>query len=666
MPAPERIPDYDGTFVGGAVSSTDVSTIPLGSYDWSMNMVHRGGVLMVRPGYKCLVTLPEGNLQGATVFRPKAGLEQMVVVIDGNVWISDYPFNGDFKLMPNVLMSPDAPQMYFQTCEQSVQRIDPTVDSAIEFITPRNVLIIQDGRRTAPAFYDGFTSGHSRDNEWGVPVGSAMAWVGDRLWVAQGTFVYASDIANPLSFREQIYLGGISAFVMPGEVTGMAVTPSLDLQQLLVFTEQTTTLLQANIRTRSEWTQIQGFQTEVYKIGCVSTRSITAHYGQLWWMSSQGLVNIDMATQTKISSRVSVKDIEMAYSATRLSEDLSGVAGAAFGNYVLMSVPFEDIYNEHTWVLDNSAAESLTPDSRPTWSGFWTGTRPVQWMFGVVAGAERIYYVSKDHDEQNRLWVAFQQDRRDNGCPITWAFASRGYYGPTSGVNYPQGRLKRFAFADVAVADADGDLDLAVFLAGGARGQFRKVLLKNVKVAEGSLRFDRVIDSNSELFGLKPQSRILRTQDIREMESNALDSCPVERDFLEDRDETFQLLIVGSGRGGIRWIRCQAQPEGEDYSGKCEADEIEFNAVRFDGAAMKDDEFAVVEAGLSVLTDYYESTQIVNLTQKGYDVTGTGSGKSVISQDNADRIATAVATRTAEQELRVTIPPIISDGKVDS
>jgi hypothetical protein len=536
----------------------------------------------------------------------------------------------------------------------------------MENITPKNVLIIQDGKRTAPAFYDGFNSGHSRDNEWGIPVGSTMAWVGDRLWVAQGTFVYASDIANPLSFREQIYLGGISAFVMPGEVTGLSVTPSLDLQQLLVFTEQTTTLLQANVRTRTSWANIEGFQTEVYKIGCVSHRSITPHFGQLWWMSSQGLVNIDMATQSKITSKVTVKDVEMAHSAVKLSPDLGGVAGGAFGSYVLMSVPFEDVWNEHTWALDNSAAESLSPDARATWSGFWTGTRPVEWMYGIVAGTERIYYISKDHDGQNRLWEAFQEDRRDNGTPITWAFATRGYFGPTARINFPNGRTKRFCYADVAMAELKGDVDVAVFVAGGARGKFRKVLTKLIKSAEGSLKHDATMNASSELYALKPQSRIIRTQDVRELPDDQLSTCAVEREELEDRDETFQLMVVGSGRGGVRWIRTHAQPENEVFSGKCETDESQVRGVRYDGAGAKSNSFTEVQNSLSAEGDYYESTQIVSLTQKGYDVTGTGSGKSVISSDNADRIATSVATRTAEKELRNTIPPILSDGKVDS
>lgn len=663
----DRIIDYDGTFIGGAVSSTDVSTIPMGCYDWSMNMVHRGGVLMVRPGYRCIVTLPSGRLQGMTIFRPKSGLEQVVVVVNGQVWVSDYPFIGNYRLLENVLLSPDAPQVFFQMTEQSVERTDPTVDSAIRFLdAPKNVLIMQDGGATAPAYYDGFSSGHSRDNEWGIPVGGPMAWVGDRLWVAHGSFVYASDIANPLSFREQIYLGGISAFVFPGDVTGMAVTPSLDLQQLLVFTEHTTTLVQANVRSRSTWSQIEGFQTDVYKIGCVSHRSITPHFGQLWWMSSQGLVNLDMATQSKLTSRVPVKDIEMTISAIGLSGDLTGVCGAAFGSYVLTSVPYEDLLNTHTWCLDNSAAESLTQDAKASWCGYWTGTRPVQWAYGVIAGQERIYYISKDFDGSNRLWEAFTPDRMDNGCPITWAFATRGYFGPTSGINFPQGRRKRFAYADVQFAECWDNVDVAAFVASGSRGQYRKIMKKRILAAKGILRYDDPINYYSTLYALKPQSRLVRTQDNRELPENSLSSCSVESDQLEDREDTFQLVVVGQGHGGVRWIRASGQPEKEEYSGDCATDEEDIRAVRFDGAAARGTDFSVIRNTLAAPADYYESTQIVVVEQKGYQETGTGSATSVISQAAADRVATVVATRYAEKDLQHIIPPLIADGTIDS
>jgi hypothetical protein len=462
--------------------------------------------------------------------------------------------------------------------------------------------------------------------------------------------VYASDIANPLSFREQIYLGGISAFVMPGNVTGMAVTPSIDLQQLMVFTEQTSTLLQANIRDRSNWENIEGFQTQVYEIGCTSHKSIVNHYGQLWWFSPQGLVNIDMATQSKLSSRVSVRDIEMTVSGIGLDSDLSGCAGAAFGNYVVMSVPHEDIYNKHTWVLDNAAAESLKAEIGATWSGYWMGTRPVQWVYGVIAGQERIFHISKDEDGENRLWAAFQEERLDNGCPITWAFGTRGYFGASSQVPYPPGRDKEFCFADLSVAEAVGNLDIGVFYAGGTRGPFKQCLTKLVKAEEGILHADEEIDANTELYALKPQSRQIRTEDVRMKPVDDLQSCPVERKKNELEDDSFQLVVVGQGQGGVRWIRAFGQTAAEDNEGEC-------------GASKKDADYDKIESALQAAFIFFESTQVIILTtDDNYQAIGTGSSTSVITQGAADRAAAAIATQYAEKYLRDQIPPFLSDG----
>jgi hypothetical protein len=209
----ERIDDFDSTWFRGVKSDSDPGQIPLG-YAWNaVNMVNTGGLLGCRPGYRCSVQLPPGNLQGCRIFRPRLGIEQLVIVIDGIVYVADYPFT-NFRRLENLLFSPTAKQIFWANTEQSASRLtDNDVNSAIEIVPVRNVLIMQDGGATAPAFYDGSQSGHIRDNLYETPAGSMMAWVGDRLWVANGSFVYASDIANPFSFREQIYLGGVSAFV---------------------------------------------------------------------------------------------------------------------------------------------------------------------------------------------------------------------------------------------------------------------------------------------------------------------------------------------------------------------------------------------------------------------------------------------------------------------
>src|SRR5271157_5788121 len=121
-PAGTRLVDYDGTFFEGVKSDSDPSQLPLG-YAWmTANMLNVGGLLSCRPGYKCIVTLPPGNLQGLTIFRPIDGLESLVIVIDGVVYTSQYPFTS-WQQLPNVLLSSTAKQVYWALTYQSAERV---------------------------------------------------------------------------------------------------------------------------------------------------------------------------------------------------------------------------------------------------------------------------------------------------------------------------------------------------------------------------------------------------------------------------------------------------------------------------------------------------------------------------------------------------------------
>lgn len=664
--ATQHTVDYDGTFFRGAKSDSDPGTIPLGHYYMAINSQNTGGILSCRPGYRCIIRFPEGKLQGATLFRPKVGLEQMVVAISGVIYVADFPFS-NFRFLTNVQMSPSAKQIFWSLTTQSARRLTTDLGSAIEVIPPRNVLFIQDGGLTAPAWYDGSQSGHVRDNQFETPAGGPMVWVGDRLWVAQLDKVFASDIANPFSFREQVYLGGQTAFFFSSDVTAMTKTPSLEFPQLLVFTESDASILQANIRERARWPVTDDFQREVFQVGCTSNRSVVSHFGQLSWFSSSGIMFFDAAAQSKITARLPTRDNEMLLSKTRLSEDLSLVAGAAFGQYLLMSVPAEDRFNKHTWVLNNSSLETLSDSSGPSWMGYWLGTRPVEWVYGQIAGAERIYYVSADADCQNRLWEAFLPERLDNRCPIMWAVETRGYYGQTSPVQKRVPAAKfRMCFADIALTGVEEELDIAVFYAGGIRGAYKPILAKRIHVERGSLRPDRTITVTTQLFGFKPQSREERTEDVN-MQSvdSETGSCPPESPRTEGIDESFQLLIVGHGPATIRWIRAYAIEEPEQSSGDPDAciDETPYNAIRFDGEGVRSEDLAEVYTQfLANPLRNYTSNQTVTVTQSGFSAIGVGSGESIVSQAAADRVAMRTAIRQAEIELQQTIPPTLSLG----
>jgi len=654
--------DFDGTFFRGMKSDSDPAQLPLGYYWSGMNILNIGGMLSCRPGYRCVATLPVGKLQGAFLFRPRSGIEEIIVCVDGVLYTATWPFL-TFKQIPNILMSPFAKQVFWCQTVQSAQRKTADQGSAIETIDPRNVLIIQDGGLTAPAFYDGSNSDHIRNQPFETPIGGPMVWVGDRLWVAFKNSVRASDISNPFSFRESIYLGGTDSFSFDGEVTAMVKTPGTVNPQLIVFTNNNAELIQAYIRDRSSWPTTVNMQSEVFKVGCTSQRSVVSSFGRLSWFSASGIVMFDNARASQVSSRLPIRDNEMMFSKSKLSDDLSLAAGAAYGSYLLMSVPAEDNYNKHTWVLNDASIETINDDSGASWASYWMGTRPVEWLSGTVAGQERIFHVSVDNDGSNRLWEAFISQRLDSDCPITWSIETRGYFGQSS-ERKPAGELCKFGWAEIGLVGIEEALDFGVFYAGGLRGSYKNVLAKTISVERGNLMTEVPITATTQLFSFKPQSRVERTEEAAQ-KTDETGSCPIESESNEDIDDSFQLLIVGHGPAAVRWIRAYSTHEPVPPNGTNEAcvDETKFNAIRFDGVGVQSEDRAELAAETANLAfRQFFANKTVSLTQDGITTVGVGDAESVVSQSAADRVATRIATKRAEVELSSLLPRIFSLG----
>ncbi len=668
MPA-ERTLDFDSSFVKGCNSSFDPSQLPLG-YVWScVNTINIAGVISCRPGHKCIFKFPKGNLQGASIFRPIVGIEQLLCAVDGIVYAATYPFT-QFHVIEGVSFRAEAKQVFFTNTVQSAERITPgDLASAIEVIEPRAVIFMQDGGFSPPAWYDGSQSGHVAGIPFQTPSGGTMSWIGDRLWVSNGMQLFASDISDPFSFVEQIYLGGTVSFNFSRDITALTVTPNLEFPQLLVFTDENTSLIQASIRDRSKWPTIDGFQKEILQVGCVGARAATSHFGRLLWFSSGGLVIYDAATARGWTSRSPLRDNEMMVSKKMLSEDLSRVAMGAFGQWLLISVPAEDVFNKHTWCFNNASFETITDEGGPTWSGYWLGTRPVEWVYGVIAGAERIYHVSTDEDGENRLWESFRPEALDNGCPIMWAVETRGYFGLSSPARKLPDQKCRFGFADIGLTGIGADLDIGVFVAPGVRGEYLPIMGKRINVTRGSIRYDQPITATTKIFAYKPQARTERTQEFSnpaipgEQETS---TCPVESELNDDLEESFQVLVVGHGPASIRWIRSWAilSPE-ESFSGDSAACENEqgFNIVRFDGVgAFSENETIAVEELSAKAVRNFESVKTASVTYNGITAAGVGSSESIVSQEAADRVAEIIATRMAETEIVAASPVFFSVG----
>lgn len=641
--------DGDLSFLRGMQSSLSPIRISEGGICWGMNIVNRGGVIQCRPGFTTRLCLPEGNLQGLARFRARrAASEQLVFAIAGKVYVSSYPFN-EYSQLPNIVLSPLAKRVEFCTTEHTVTR---NQDGSIAFIAPRFVLFMQDGL-SACAYYNGAENGHV-SGLGQTPQGEFMAFSGDRLWVAREERLFASDIGNPFSFVEDAYLGGSDSFILPGLCTGLVELPSISSPNLLAFTASSTSMFLSSIRARDTWATTVGFQSILLPtIGCVASRSITTHYGLLWWFSQHGLTRFDAAIQTQSSSKLDYVDNELALSKSRLDGDLSGTAGASFENYLLMSVPYADQYNRHTWVFDESGMGQLEDGgTKSSWNGFWTGVRPVQWAGGQFNSVARLFFVSKDYDGQNRLWEAFSSERRDNNCDITWAFCSRAYAGKSI-------QTKTLRFAELLLAELRGTVDIKLSWAGALRGRFKAAFTKRIVATEGSLEAGREI--GDDIYAFRSQSRRVRTPELNKRGQDEATSCGVETPLIEAKDEAFMFLFQGCGPGAVRGIRVFMDTENDIVAGECPTDETEENVVRFDGAAMTADTVQEAIDNLSnIEPESYTSIQSVAATVRGIPLTGSGIAESPISQASADKVATQMANAVLAFRAVASAPEILS------
>lgn len=641
-------------FSGGADSNTSPSFLDPTQYIMGMNIVNRGGIIQTRPGFRAIATLPSGNLQGMIVFTPNDGKETIVAAVDGLIYAIPYPFDY-YDVIQGIAFHPDSRIVVFK---EAVQTTEYDENGVPYFLTnPRNILLMQDGN-TRAAVWDGTTARHLnpsdpakiiRDPETGeripqsgyneTPVGLWMEFSGNRLWVSRDSQVFASDYGNPLKFTEQLYLAEGRAFYMPENVTGMiqrnAGSP------LIVFGENTYTLLRSDILDRRQWLQTEDFQLSDHSLGCVSGRSIVQSNGQIWWYSKDGLTNLNAALQMQNDSRFGYYDLPMMMSKGNMSPNLDDVAGIAYENYLLMSVPSGGTKNRHTWVLDQLPVAGASP----AWSGYWTGVRPIQWDSASVKGDQRVFCASVDADGANRIWEAFTPDRTDCGCPITcWLMTKMESWG---NLNY-----KRFKYADIFCDEILDDVSVSVRY-GGTKGAYKEIMQKEIVATPGVFNEgNTTFNLDSKLYGHRTQTRTLLTTEVNETEDEC-DGCGVESNFQPFVDQEFGLLMIWSGRLGIRAYRMFAKDEGDQIlRGGCEDNEEGYRSVAERGCASHE---SIVQA-----TAYQEYFSVKSVTiacpNEGGSQFAEAYATSFISQKDADRKAMCAAINKAESQITCFYP----------
>lgn len=594
-------PVEDGPWGKGADSYLEPTQVDKGFYRWGVNVTNRGGVVRTRPGFAVIPVTGAlgqptiGVPRGTTIFTDKYEKTFLVIAIDGQILYLAYPFEGDWTAIPQLFFGGQGP-VVFTRCIIAV-----TEDALgnLTDIDPAPVLIIQDGFSRA-GYWDGTNARHLNpakkvpfNGPSETPIGLWAEWSGNRYFVSDGNRVRASNLLNPIKFTEEDLLEEGGFLVFPGRVTGM--TNTRDFQNLLVFTDNTTSSLMSSLIDRTQWATTQGFQTVMFNgIGCVGGFAITTQWGLKWWYSHDGLMSLDEGVKSYQSSKVTYKDRDMAWSKGNISTAFKkNIALGAYENLLQVSVPSGDIYNMHTWVMDESPLDNQTYwgyFGLPAWTGVWEGIRPIQWVTAAIKGVNRTFCLSKDYNGQNNVWEAVIGSRVDQTVDaemnrvvkdITCSLETKliGYDG-----NY-----KFFRLAEIYLDNVEGEVDLTVSYAP-RRGGYKVVLRKHIISSDWIIQNPNteIVAPGGEPYNqpfifdaTRPQSRVVRT--ISEAKTyfgpksgdDAYQGVQTSANvpFPRQKDYAFSLLLQWTGRMSISSVRMYFDAEEQEVEGIAEADE---------------------------------------------------------------------------------------------
>jgi hypothetical protein len=668
-------------------------SLPEDQYRFGQNVSCRGGIVQTRNGFKMMLSLPKGNFQGGiifnankqaraastttnlsgvtitqkqTIYTPEgsefAGFElpYAVFVVDGKVYYSPYPLKqpknwSDYQLS-GIELDPDVSEISMVVATRSAS----TNTSGGTTVTPSHRMIIfQDGINNAH-YWDGSDKTGAHVPE--MPVGYWMAFSGNRLWVANGNIISASDLANPLGWTERQSGAGRGDFSVARPVTAMHdhIGQNNDTR-LYVFTDQATYSLASGILDRSQWATTSNFQQTLFpNIGCVAGRSIAFQNGLMWWYSQGGLVSVDVAASSYLSSQVLYKDVEMAKAKRLMAPDYTKVCAVSYENYLLYSIPYLETLNSVTMVLDYAAASEWNQSRTPAWAGVWSGIRPVNWATNVIDGVPRCYAFSVDYTSTsdgsfNHLWEAFVPERYDTYLEInqdgtTTDRISRIYCQFETALLGDEMGLKQLAYGELDCSQIAGTVDVKVSYRG-SKGIYQQILSSRLLAVTDPYQYDTSQQAAKigELGILQTQYRRLITENVQRTAKS--ESC--ESQYTLDVDKAFCFLVEWCGSMGVDAVRMYQDPWTEQSVGRASSNETRYCVVGEDGSSIFVELEPAPQEEAGNALNSWSSTQTRTIKLKCVNsntyvsATATASFISYVSLDDANTQAAALATQKA-------------------
>ena len=411
------------------------------------NVSIRGGRVRSRPRIVKRMSLPNGLMQGASIFNASS---QIVASIGGKFYVIDPKAWTAEQKNATDLNSSKQPRVWFAE----------TVGS----------IVMQDGQ-SKPYIYDGADFRRADSNE--VPVGKAMAFGNGRLAVVvnSGYDVRIGDIRQPdhqseLKFTETYNLLGGGDFAFESQVKALAILPVIDTGSgqgaLVVGTDSAVYTMKTQISQRDLWGEV-GFQTILLPTrGISGANAVVAVNQDLYFRSSDGLRSVRSSTADYDAPGLAPLSVELRhrfdYDTPFLLEDASVVC---FDNRLLCThSPF--IYGPRSMAQGLVAFnfDSLSgrgQKSPPAYDGEWDGILIAELFTGRISGTERCFILGRDLDGTNGLWEILRENAVQVGDEPTQAFESRVLFGDAPGT------LKHLRRCDLMFSDIRGGLNVRAY-----------------------------------------------------------------------------------------------------------------------------------------------------------------------------------------------------------
>jgi hypothetical protein len=586
----------DGQYVGGVDSLLYPTDLTPGCYAWGVNVINRGGVIQTRPAKRRVTSFCGHNAQGAFWVRTMDDRNYKLIAIDGKVYWAPYPFKV-WTQMSGVSFLADAPRIYFCNAEQAI--VYDSGNNIVLLPQPKNIVLMQDGTST-PCYWDtnDFSSGlvnlsYVTGNPASpLPIGTAMLWQDNRLWVVVQNLVFASDLLYPQSFTENTYLAEASGFRFPRPVVNLVPSP---VQGVLVATQSSLHSLQSFIQDRTTWNETPNFQADVnLEIGFVGPWGYVYLHGMLWMMTARGIISYDRALTQNLTTVILTADGEMQRSKHLMAPDVTGVALGVWENVLMVSVPASCLENRHTWIMDAGVAEKLNNQSGMCWTGIWTGTYPVQYTSPIINGTQHNYELSyssgflavNQGDSPSpqpetdlplqaniHLWENYMPNQiTDVEANIHCSLETRAFLLQTDD-------YYRFVFAEFMIVNLKGTVPIQVYVTGLA-GNYQPLFSTTLRADVGPWGNPSIetplyyvaLGQTTQFENYRRQARHMRTQEFIVHESPDAAAC-TEIQRLDGVDKAFQLMVQWQGRLGIRQLKFFYDRQLQSPQGVCPVDE---------------------------------------------------------------------------------------------